>query len=458
MFSASNNMAAGYSRRMPPSYGGGMMMTPAGQQQPPSKTDILLFQQLANPSKTLVPESTAELISNLKSAPPPMQQQQRHFYNSGGNAPRSNRRWGGNDDDEYYSSDYGNSSSDDGGGRFSSPSLNWSDEELARDQDNKNGYNRGGGGGPPYSPSLDGGEDYEGSDIESPISLSRGGGPNGVGGGGFPMPSNYAMDPEVLRVKRQSYIQELMQLQQSGHTLSIEINDATPISALRSEIDLIHESISTQEGVQRLRVMLGFVIVLIEAANRNLLRGMLPLDGWSKTAMAPGNNQFDIPLRRIHNMYFRNSFGHPIMQLAMALGFSAVTHMMMQDTGFLTNIFGNISSLVSSGFGGGAPSAAAASPAAAAAAAAPTMQHQQPAGRGSGGGTTPFVPREMGSGSFTPHVNNMSTAGGRPTAAAAAPAAPPRPRTVGPVGSSSSSGLPPAVSRPMAGFTGFPTI
>lgn len=409
------------------------------QSQPVSKTDILLFQQLANPERTIVPENTDKLFSslqqsgvpanlgtggNLQSAPPRSQQssarprtsfdqltQQKYQSRSGGGRGRSPQ------DDVGSSSSYYSGSS----------SGSESDVAMTPDYGRQGGpadYGRSGRGQPDYGRQQMYGP---GSDMETPMSqgFESDSGSEGEDspsppewghhGGGPPMPMMQApepiFDPEIDRSNRQLYIQELMQYQRDGHQIGIEINDSTPTHVLKSECDLINESINTAEGVTRMKFALAFLMRLVELANTKLANNFLPLTGWTEKTMNTNSAQFDVPLRRLHNLYFRNSFGHPLMQLGMALVFSAGGYMMMSDSSFMGRMMG---------------SAAPPMPAPQQAPQPQTFFNQQQPQQQTMYSAPPATAPMGGAGTFAPKFNNMSTM--NEVAAAPVSGGPARPR------------------------------
>lgn len=323
--------------------------------QPVSKTDVILFQQLANHERVIIPEDTNKLFAqvqqsgvppnlgtggNMQSAPPqsgpgktPFDRLTQQKYRSRGGPSRTPQS-DSSESSSYYSGSSSGSESDvamtpPGYGRsgYGRPDMNYG--------------GRGGGGGveseTPMSQQFDSGS--SGSEDASPSMYPH---------GSFnpPMPVLNApeqiYDAEIDMSNRQLYIQELLQYQRDGNHIGIEITDSTPTHVLKSECDLINESINTAAGVERMKFALAFLMRMVELANAKLCNNFLPLAGWTEKTMNTNSSQFDVPLRRLHNLYFRNSFGHPLMQLGMALVFSAGGYMMMNDSSFLGRMMGPV--------------------------------------------------------------------------------------------------------------------
>lgn len=391
----------------------------AQQQRPVSKTDVLLFKQLANPTRTVVPDSASKLMQNLQISaaapamptfPPKMMMDRSGRPGAGmsrGGPPPNRFVRGGNimapppaaagfmdrrpypknfDDDEDISDDDDEDISDE-------------DDDGLDDDDTSIG-----GGGGNDEPGRNKGYYHpgEGDDENStPISNDPSAPPMMMTGSrenvfdNVPMPSEDILDPEAERMQRQMYIQNLRQFQADGHVLSISLNDDTPTSALRSEFEVIQESIETTRGVKQLIMGVFVAIKIIEGLNKLVLRNMLPIDGLADHLKDNCSQELMIPLRRIHNMYFRNSFGNPFVQLGTAIAFSSISYMLSQDTGIISNLFSGVMSMLSPGAAaaGGqqqqAPPRQTAPP--------PMYQQQQQPAR-----TTPFA---MGSG-FTAGGNN----------------------------------------------------
>lgn len=324
--------------------------------QPISKTDVLLFQQLANPSRAIVPDTTSKLMQGLHTMDHPRMQQQQQPQPSPQSFDALTQQKYSAHQQKQPNSRYDSGPKYGSGYKFPDPGYDdpyssYSDDDLS--SIGSNSSNIGGMGGPMENSPYDSEFDDVASSNASPYMASS------PQYDSIPMPTPI-YDPEADRAQRQTYIQELMQLQRDGHKLSIEITDNTPTMALKSEVDLINETINTEQGVERLKFGLRFVMILIEAFNRSILRDFLPLTGWANHTMSTNPRQFDAPLRRIHNMYFRNSFGHPVMQLGMALLFSAGGYVMMQKPELVGNLFGGIASGakgMASSFGGSSPEA-----------------------------------------------------------------------------------------------------
>lgn len=368
---------------------------------PVSRTDILLFQQLANPNRVIIPDSTSKLMREVQGAasmdkppgrrsgsmmessyphppsaepspsiayssstrrfqditaqkkrtnsmaPHPAHRNMRSVVSEEASAGSTDSYSGSSDEDDNSSSssmiaesvvsadDFGmdrgmqfptsDDSSADEFGSEEGGDEEVDDIRLLHPRSDNDGDEEGGVYSPPPPPLLNSYQQHQ-----------------------LPMPSSDIFDSASERQQRQFYIQELMRFKQDGYTLSIEVSEATPTAALRSEVETIQETIDSTEGVNRLFTFLAFGMVAIEAINQHLLRGTLPLKDWSQHACTKDRQSFIVPLRRIHNMYFRNSFGHPVMQLVSALFFSAIPYMLMQDTSLLNSIFGNVSNLFSS--------------------------------------------------------------------------------------------------------------
>lgn len=505
-------------------YGGAPGRTPV------SRTDILLFQQLANPKRAIIPESTSKLMREVQTAAAatagesngplvaPTSFPARGYHSRMSSPPASaaaapapagrkfqdiTARKKKSSVESSYKRNYRNDDYDDGDDTSSDPYSDSSDNSMS-DSDNSmlagsiassDDYEGGGEGHNMLriNPDNSDGEDYNSeSDVASEdasAAAANGGGDMRLGGGGgrpsypeqsqysLPMPSTDIYDSASEMQQRQFYIQELMRFKQEGQVLSIEVSEETPTAALRSEVETIQESLDSAEGVNRLFTMLTFGMLAIEAINRHVLRGTLPLDNWTQHVTTNERSTFIVPLRRIHNMYFRNSFGHPIMQLVSALFFSAIPYMVMQDTSLLSNIFGGLSGMFGGKGGGGsgnattAPSAAAAaatfnnkSPAPFASAAAPhhQQQQQQPQSSASAAGSTPAAavfgagampPPRFSTGNMAPHGSVSATT--QPRYAAKTPA---QPRVVKPPGGSGANPAAANYGTPVPPGVTFPSL
>ncbi len=88
---------------------------------------------------------------------------------------------------------------------------------------------------------------------------------------------------------------------------------------------------------------------LCEFANEKM-GSPVPLTGWTNKVMDENPNLYDRSLERIYNMYWRNSYSHPISELGMTMLFSAGGYIIQN---FLSPGSSNSMGLGGGGLGGG---------------------------------------------------------------------------------------------------------
>lgn len=142
---------------------------------------------------------------------------------------------------------------------------------------------------------------------------------------------NYASDQqESSRATKQLLISELRAFaQETGLPLGVKLDEDTPVSALRTELDLIHETRNSMQTIEQMRKGAFFVMKVIEGGNW-LLNSPVPLQGWSDEAKAKNQHMYDQSLRRIYNMYWRNSYTNPFWDIGMTMAFSGGEHLWNQ--------------------------------------------------------------------------------------------------------------------------------
>jgi hypothetical protein len=269
------------------------------RREPPSKTDVLLFKQLANPDRVDIPNSVSNLLRdtgvNRNQGP------QSAFDRLTQKYTKNKHR---KDDDSDDDSDDSGSDSD-------------SEDEDDIFKKHKSGKIRNPGsvgfGGPGTLPGAGPGFQQSG-----PV------------GAGFNLPQP-VFDPVADRAQRQFYMNELIAMQRQGYQLSIALDESTPTYVLKTEYDLVQENQAAVQGVSNLRAGLQMSMRFIEMGNQKI-NSPLPLNGWTDNTFEENPSGFDRSLRRIYNMYWRNSFNHPMVELGMALCFSAAGYMMRNTT------------------------------------------------------------------------------------------------------------------------------
>ncbi len=126
---------------------------------------------------------------------------------------------------------------------------------------------------------------------------------------------------ESSQAQRQLIIASLRKHQQRGHALGIEISLDTPLHVLRTELDLIEESLNSITMVNNMRNGMNIAMRLCEFGCQKLGEP-IPLSGWTEKSLDENPNMYDHSLERIYNMYWRNSYAHPISELGMTMAFS----------------------------------------------------------------------------------------------------------------------------------------
>ncbi len=304
------------------------------RREPPSRTDVLLFKQLANPDRVDIPENASSLLRDVGAEQPQgaFDRLTAKFVSSAKSRDRNNkkRKHDSSDDD--------------------------SDDDSGSDSDESSGDDSGDESGSDSDDSGSDGEQDSGSDDDSidenVFKKHKSGKPNrSAGGAGFQMPafagagaglgfqkasssgSNNFGPPQMVhdeiadRTQRQFYMNELIAIQRQGYQLSIALDETTPTYVLKTEYDLVQENQAAVQGVENLRAGLRLGMSFLEMGNEKI-NSPVPLSGWTENTFETNPNVFDRSLRRIYNMYWRNSFSHPMMELGMALCFSGAGYMM----------------------------------------------------------------------------------------------------------------------------------
>lgn len=116
-----------------------------------------------------------------------------------------------------------------------------------------------------------------------------------------------------------------------GYPITIDIATA-PAHLLRTELDLIHENESAEHMVNNMKIGIRIVGNGIEWGNRKLLGSMIPLDNWTEKTFQNTPHIYDHSLRRIYNLYMRNSNTNPIAELGITMAMSAGDHVWTNAT------------------------------------------------------------------------------------------------------------------------------
>ena len=135
-------------------------------------------------------------------------------------------------------------------------------------------------------------------------------------------PSYEEDNTESSQAQRQHIIASLRKHQQRGYPLSIEITGDTPLHVLRTELDLIEESQNSITMVNNMRNGMNMFMRVCEFGNKKVGEPV-PLSGWTDNTFNENPNLYDHSLERIYNMYWRNSYAHPISELGMTILLSA---------------------------------------------------------------------------------------------------------------------------------------
>jgi len=301
------------------------------RRDPASRTDALLWKQLANQDKANIPERATVLLNDVGIEQPTgafdrltakysssKKPSSRHDGRSG---KRGRRRHDDSDSSDDESEEYTDGSDVDGSDEETDSSGSESEsEDYDSDDDNSEDE---------VSVKKHRREGVFLGDLGAPKLPV---GPRGTGIGHMGRTSGYAPpqpvhDPMADRAQRQFYMNELMGYQRQGYQLTIALDESTPTYVLKTEYDLIQENQAAVTGVQNLRAGLTLTMRGLEMAN-DKLNSPLPLSGWTDNTIEQNPTQFDRPLRRIYNMYLRNSFNHPLVELGTALAFSGAGYML----------------------------------------------------------------------------------------------------------------------------------
>jgi hypothetical protein len=116
-----------------------------------------------------------------------------------------------------------------------------------------------------------------------------------------------------------------------GYPITIDIATA-PAHLLRTELDLIHENESAEHMVNNMKLGIRVVGHGIEWGNRKLLGSLIPLDNWTEKTFRETPHIYDHSLRRIYNLYMRNSNTNPFAELGYTMAMSAGDHVWTNAT------------------------------------------------------------------------------------------------------------------------------
>lgn len=338
--------------------------------EPISTTDLLLFKHLANPEKTRAPDDVGSLLQ----LHPPRRENGDAFspkrsFDSRSPATNNDNEMhrNANSDWGFYNKDPPEHKEDDL--LFRQDSATWKHEDSSgqrggggRDMDReRDGPSSGGmfesyvkseldrmkprSAGIPDSstqqregmPSHNSSQYYDSHEHYEPSRQDF-----GSGGGSPPPPLNIpspsspfftsssrpdrpsyeeGSSSESSQAQRQLIIASLRKHQQRGHALGIEISLNTPLHVLRTELDLIEESLNSITMVNNMRNGMNIAMRLCEFGCQKLGEP-IPLAGWTEKSLDENPNMYDHSLERIYNMYWRNSYAHPISELGMTMAFS----------------------------------------------------------------------------------------------------------------------------------------
>lgn len=291
---------------------------------PPSNTDFLLFQALANPEQIQLdkidPNEFKKVGSSMSTAVP----SSISSYNMG--APNSSnggilsdyvRNRTGNSNQNNYNNYYGSKNQYEDEGEnpmiMDSDIDNNSSNNSDEDDDNENNYFR--------NPKIS---------FDSNVPNLMSSGPNSFSFSRSPgRPTYNDSSNNILSAQELCLLRnELLNYKRKGRIIDIDIENA-PEHMLRTTLDYIREEESSEVMLENMRNGLQIAQYGIEWAN-NKMGSYIPLNGWTDNT---DPHIYDHSLKRIHNLYFRNSQSHPLVELG--------TTMVMSGTGYSAkNIFG----------------------------------------------------------------------------------------------------------------------
>ena len=131
-------------------------------------------------------------------------------------------------------------------------------------------------------------------------------------------------------IQKQHVFGKLQMYEANGYKLSVKLSPDTPLSELQMELDFIEETENSMTTVNNMRIGLSMFMGSVETVNGYFLGDVIPLSNWSEDTFKENPYAFDPSLRRIYNMYWRNSYQHPLLELGTALAMSAGSHMVNQ--------------------------------------------------------------------------------------------------------------------------------
>lgn len=142
-------------------------------------------------------------------------------------------------------------------------------------------------------------------------------------------PSYSEKDNEAsTQLQKQMIIAALRKHEANGVPLKIAVSFDTPLHMLRTELDLIEETQNSIATVGYMRSGIKFAMEGLELGNRHFLGDRIPIAGWTHDTFQKTPHLYDHSLERVYNMYWRNSYQHPLTELALTIGLSAAGYSM----------------------------------------------------------------------------------------------------------------------------------
>lgn len=304
-------------------------------EQPMSSTDLLLFKHLANPEKSSPPDDVSSLLQ--LHLPKRQAESQRNDYSQGPTSQRqasSQRPASSGDNYEIKrnsDSDWGFFQSPDGGPKTQEPSRNSNSYESSSSGEGMfNSYvkrefdrlNPSSSSNTNYSEGVPSGSSSYQEDKSHYSSSNNDDQESQYSSSGRPNRPSYDEDnSEQSLAQRQHIIAALRKHQQRGSELSIDINRDTPLHILRTELDLLEEVQNSMTMVGNMRNGMNVFMRICEAGNKKIGEPVR-LSGWTDKTFKDNPNLYDRSLERIYNLYWRNSYSHPMTELGTTILFS----------------------------------------------------------------------------------------------------------------------------------------
>jgi len=140
-------------------------------------------------------------------------------------------------------------------------------------------------------------------------------------------------------LQRQMLLHKLKEHQDKGVFISVPLVESTPLSLLKTELDLIEEKENRAATVQEWKVFLELGTRGLEVGNIKLLNNFLPISGWTDGTLGKNPTMYDRTLGRIYDVYARHSQGNPIWELVLAMAVS-LGAFVLQKYMFAGQLFG----------------------------------------------------------------------------------------------------------------------